>query len=49
LALPVSRVSSAAVDPGNVDNIYVFNLLLSLDQSKRDPRRLAQVKLTHFQ
>jgi hypothetical protein len=46
--LPVGRVSSAFMDSGNVDNIYIFNLLISLDQSKRDPRRFAQVKLTHF-
>ena len=46
--LPVGRVSSAFVDSGNADNIYVFNLMMSLDQSRRDPRRLGQVSLTHF-
>ena len=46
--LPVGRVSSAFVDSSNMDNIYIFNLMMSLDQSKRDPRRLVQVKLTHF-
>jgi hypothetical protein len=31
-----------------VDNIYLFNLMLSLDQSQRDPTRLAHLTLPHF-
>lgn len=46
--LPVARVSSAFMDSDSVDNIYIFNLLLSLDQSKRDPQRFKRVKLTDF-
>jgi hypothetical protein len=46
--LPVGRVSSALMNTDQVDNIYVFNLLLSLDQSKRDPRRFSHISLTDF-
>lgn len=47
--LPVGRVSGAL--PAGIDeveNIYVFNLLLSLDESDGDPQRFVQMKLTDF-
>ena len=46
--LPVGRVSSAVMNTDQVDNLYIFNLLLSLDQSKRDPHRFSHIPLTDF-
>lgn len=47
--LPVGRVSGHLPDGvENVDNIYTFNLISSLDQSGDDPARLAQVPLNQF-
>ena len=47
--LPVARVGGE-LPPGvaAVDNIYLFNLMVSLDQAGRDPDRLAQVRLADF-
>jgi WD40 repeat protein len=49
LVLPVARVSG---DPppgvGVVDNLFVYNVLLRLDQSKDDPARFIQMPLRHF-
>jgi hypothetical protein len=47
--LPIGRVQGE-LPPGvkAVDNIFVFNLMLSLDQSKQDPQRFAQMKLSDF-
>jgi len=50
VVLPVGRVGGdllGGVDD-TVDNIYLFNLMLSLDQSERDPARLAHLTLPHF-
>jgi hypothetical protein len=47
--LPVGRVGGdlpAEVD--QVDNIYLFNLMLRLDQRNPDPRRFARLDLTNF-
>lgn len=47
--LPVGRVSGALPGRDNpVDNIFVFNLLLSLDQSQGDPQRFSGMTLSHF-
>ncbi len=49
LTLPVGRVSGelpAGVE--QVDNIFVFNLLLNLDQSGTAPDRFAHMSLTDF-
>jgi hypothetical protein len=47
--LPVGRVSGALpAGIETVENIYVFNLLLSLDQSQSDPEPLSQTSLSHF-
>jgi len=47
--LPVSRVSGE-LPPGvaQVDNIYLFNLMLSLDRGAGDPGRLAHLSLAEF-
>ena len=47
--LPVGRVSGE-LPPGvaQVDNIYLFNLMLSLDQGAGDPGRLAHLPLSRF-
>jgi len=47
--LPVARVGGE-LPPGvaEIDNVYLFNLMLSLDQAGRDPNRLAQVRLADF-
>ncbi len=50
VVLPVGRVGGellGGVDD-TVDNIYLFNLMSSLDQSQRDPARLAHLTLPHF-
>jgi Tol biopolymer transport system component len=47
--LPVGRVSGELpADVGAVDNIYAFNLMLSLDQGEGDPNRLAHLPLPDF-
>ena len=49
LVLPVGRVSGElpqGID--EVDNIFVFNLLLSIDQSQRAPERFTQMSIKHF-
>lgn len=53
LVLPVGRVGGELpTGIADVDNIYVFNLLLSLDQGRddreSDPRRFAQMPLVDF-
>jgi hypothetical protein len=48
-ALPVGRVSGELpAGVAQVDNIYAFNLMTSLDQSGEHPQRLAQVTLSDF-
>ncbi|MFZ1466968.1 MAG: hypothetical protein WAV60_23220, partial [Anaerolineae bacterium] len=48
VVLPVGRVSGELpVGVAQVDNIFVFNLLLSMDEGA-DPARLAHVTLTDF-
>ncbi len=47
--LPIGRVSGKLPEGiDEVDNIYIFNLLLSLDESDGDPTRFIQMKLTEF-
>jgi formylglycine-generating enzyme required for sulfatase activity len=47
--LPVGRVSGELPEGvEEVDNIYAFNLMASLDQSDEHPVRLARVTLTDF-
>ncbi|MEW5958596.1 MAG: hypothetical protein AB1801_12770, partial [Chloroflexota bacterium] len=47
--LPVGRVSGELpAGVAAVDNIYAFNLRLSLDQSQRDPNRLSHLPLSDF-
>lgn len=46
--LPVGRVSGELPADITVDNIYAFNLRLSLDQGEGDPRRLAHLPLGDF-
>jgi hypothetical protein len=47
--LPVARVSGELpAGVTEVDNVYLFNLMLSLDSSGRDPGRFAHMQLTHF-
>jgi hypothetical protein len=47
--LPVSRVSGELpAGVGQVANIFIFNLLLSLDQGDTPPERFSQMKLGHF-
>ncbi|MCB0205680.1 MAG: hypothetical protein KDH89_12740, partial [Anaerolineae bacterium] len=47
--LPVGRVSGELpAGVAQVDNIYAFNLMTSLDQSDASPARLAQVTLSDF-
>ena len=47
--LPIARVGGE-LPPGvsAVDNVFLFNLMLSLDQGGRDPNRLAHVSLVDF-
>lgn len=50
VVLPVGRVGGdllGGVDD-TVDNIYLFNLMISLDRSPRDPARLAHLSLPAF-
>jgi len=47
--LPVGRVSGALpAGAGAVDNIFVFNLCLSLDKSQGDPGRFSRMPLKAF-
>ena len=49
VVLPVARVGGEL--PAGVaaaDNVFLFNLMLSLDQSQRDPNRLAHLGLADF-
>ncbi len=47
--LPVGRVSGELpAGLSQVDNIYLFNLMFSLDQSSGDGSRLAQLSLSQF-
>ena len=46
--LPVGRVSGALLAENDVENVFVYNLLLSLDQSKRDPERFAKMAVVDF-
>src|SRR3970040_269059 len=49
LVLPVGRVSGdlpEAIDQG--ENIFLFNLILGLDQEKGDPRRYSTLTLSEF-
>lgn len=49
LVLPVGRVSGELPQGiESVDNIFVFNLLLSIDQSQREPERFTQMSIKHF-
>ncbi len=49
LTLPVGRVSGQ-LPPGveQVDNIFAFNLMLSLDNGQGAPNRFSRVSLSHF-
>ncbi|MCB8920137.1 MAG: WD40 repeat domain-containing protein [Ardenticatenaceae bacterium] len=49
VALPVGRVNGE-LPPGidDVDNIFVFNLILSLEQSGQDMQQFAHMPLTEF-
>lgn len=47
--LPTGRVGGRPPEGvGNIDNIYVFNLLLRLDQGHTSPGQLAQLSLADF-
>jgi hypothetical protein len=47
--LPVGRViGELPEEVGDVHNIFSFNLLLHLDQSKGDPRRFTEMSLKDF-
>jgi len=46
--LPVGRVSGDAATGLEVDNIYVYNLLRSLEQHETDPAALAKLSLSQF-
>lgn len=46
--LPVGRVSGDIQPEEDVDNIFVYNLMCHLDQSKEDPTRFYQTKLPEF-
>jgi Tol biopolymer transport system component len=49
IVLPVGRVSGELpAGIGRVGNIFIFNLLLSLDQSHSNPTRFAQISLSDF-
>jgi hypothetical protein len=45
--LPVARVGGAPPDFA-VSNLYLYNLMVSLDQAGRNPQRLAALELPHF-
>ena len=47
--LPIGRVSGDLPEGvRNVDNLYIFNLLLSLDESDGDPTRFTNMTLSEF-
>ena len=47
--LPVGRVSGKLPHGvSEVDNIFAFNLILSLDQSEDNPNRFTRMSLSHF-
>ncbi|MCQ3976679.1 MAG: hypothetical protein DPW09_24880 [Anaerolineae bacterium] len=47
--LPTGRVSGELPQGvGGVGNVFVFNLMLSLDQSRSDPQRFLRLPLTDF-
>ncbi len=46
--LPIGRVSGDIQPEGDVDNIFVYNLMCHLDQSKEDPARFYHTKLPEF-
>jgi hypothetical protein len=46
--LPVGRVSGEVLKHEECDNIFVFNLLINLDQSKTAPERFARMRLGDF-
>lgn len=47
--LPIGRISGALPTNINwVDNIFSFNLMLSLDQTQGDPNRFSDMNLSHF-
>ena len=49
LVLPKARVSGELPEGvSDVDNIYTFNLMLSLEKGNGDPNRLAHINLSHF-
>lgn len=49
VVLPVGRVSGDLPERvDQVENIFAFNLMLGLDQSKGDPKRLQELCLTDF-
>lgn len=49
LVLPIARVGRELPEGvTEVNNIFIFNLLLSLEQSQQDPNRFAHMTLPHF-
>lgn len=46
--LPVGRVSGALSPEAEVDNVFVYNLLTSLDQSEGDPGVFTHISLKKF-
>lgn len=48
--LPVGRVSGElpTTGAGAIENIYLFNLMASLDQGSTNPRRLSMLSLSQF-
>lgn len=46
--LPVGRVSGDTAAGTDFDNIYIYNLLRSLEQHETDPAGLAKMSLSHF-
>jgi hypothetical protein len=49
VVLPTGRISGdLPADLGEVDNIFAFNLMRSLDQSQQDPTHFAELELTDF-
>src|SRR5688572_10597487 len=49
VVLPIGRVSGELpAGVGQVDNIFVFNLMLSLTPEEQDPKRLSHLSLSDF-
>ena len=46
--LPVGRVSGAATEETVVDNIFIYNLMLSLEEGAAKPEGLARLSLAEF-